>query len=101
LVHEIVNWKSLLSPSIIDSRRLFDRIKHVKAELKAQRKTGQMFHLHAFKGFLGTPVNHNNVHWGLLVADDAGNLSYCDSLSWRIDTRIKLMGQLVCFENSN
>jgi hypothetical protein len=92
----------ILYPSsiICTAVRLLDRIKHVKAELNEQRKTRQMVQLYAFKGLLGTPVNHNNVHWGFLVADDAGILRYCDSLGWGIDMRIKLMGQLVCFENS-
>ena len=74
---------------------LIEKVKDVGFDLQNDLKTDLMNQLQSFKGFIGVPVNYDNLHWGLVVADNEGVLSYCDSLHKPVTERITLIGQLV------
>jgi Ulp1 family protease len=54
-----------------------------------------MRQLQQFKGLIGSPVNHNNTHWGLLILDRKGKPFYYDSLGRKVNKRIHLIAQYV------
>lgn len=79
-----------IMPSSYFIHRYEERIRIMQTKV-----TPQMRQLRQFKGLIGSPVNHNNVHWGLLIIDRQGKPFYYDSLSRKVDKRIRLMAQCV------
>lgn len=75
---------------VLPYRRYEERIQIIQTKV-----TPQMRQLQQFKGLIGSPVNHDNVHWGLLILDRKGKPFYYDSLSRKVDKRIRLMAQCV------
>ena len=72
------------------SPRYKNRIKQLQG-----KETAQMKELKRFQGSIGSPVNHDNVHWGLLVLDKTGEAYYYDSMVGKVDERIRLIAKCV------
>lgn len=92
-----------LSPTLIPplTEPLFCRISNKIADISKQIDSGQMRtvekQLIGFNGIIGTAVNHNGTHWGVLFLDESGRIRYYDSLASADinNNRIQLLAKLV------
>jgi hypothetical protein len=89
-----VKWYASTHTSIMSSSYLSSRYTE-KIKIIQSKVTTQMRNLQQFKGLIGSPVNHNNTHWGLLILDRKGKPFYYDSLGRNVDERIRLIAQCV------